>query len=179
MANETESKSTLMHRLRREGRWDAASRFRDVVRRELRAKGLKRAEAREKSWEAMAEQFPPLPESAEQANEVVDEPRIDEAILEKFRHAGPPNLISDVFWVYEHLEDRGVRPGDGPSLGAWTMLCWARRRRNQFIEQLLPRAAALAEETGSETPEDVDPGLPELERYVEEYCRLRSDQTPP
>lgn len=56
----TESKIELTERLRREGRWAEASRFKDVAIKEFRAKGTKRTEATEAAWEAMAKAYPPL-----------------------------------------------------------------------------------------------------------------------
>jgi hypothetical protein len=57
----TESKIALTERLRREGRWPEASKFKDEVKTKLRAEGMKRAEAGEQAWQEMAEKFPPLP----------------------------------------------------------------------------------------------------------------------
>jgi hypothetical protein len=55
-----ESRIGLTERLRTEGRWAEASQFKDQVLRGLRGEGMKKAEAGEAAWEAMAEQFPPL-----------------------------------------------------------------------------------------------------------------------
>jgi len=46
-------------RLRAEGRWNAASEFREAERKRLRAVGCNRQQAREESWEAMLEKYPP------------------------------------------------------------------------------------------------------------------------
>jgi hypothetical protein len=56
-----ESKIELTERLRRENRWDEAANFKETARADLRAKGMKRAEAAEAAWGAMAEAYPPLP----------------------------------------------------------------------------------------------------------------------
>ena len=56
-----ESKIELHDRLRREGRWNEAAVWKDAKIKELRATGMKRAEAKEKAWRLMAEKFPPLP----------------------------------------------------------------------------------------------------------------------
>ena len=56
-----ESKIALTERLRREGRWAEASKFKDEAVKKLRAGGMRRAEAREEAWEKMAEAFPPPP----------------------------------------------------------------------------------------------------------------------
>ncbi len=56
-----ESKVELMDRLRREGRWAEASKFKDTALADFRAKGVTRDEAGAAAWEAMAEAYPPLP----------------------------------------------------------------------------------------------------------------------
>ena len=55
-----ESKIVATERLRREGRWEEASKLKDAALREFKAKGMKRAEASEAAWNAMLEAFPPL-----------------------------------------------------------------------------------------------------------------------
>ena len=55
-----ESKIVLTERLRREGRWGEASKFKDEALKELRSKGMKRDEASEAAWDAMAQAFPPI-----------------------------------------------------------------------------------------------------------------------
>ena len=54
-----ESKIALTERLRREGRGDAAAKFKDNALRDFRAKGMKRDEASDAAWEAMEQAFPP------------------------------------------------------------------------------------------------------------------------
>jgi hypothetical protein len=56
-----ESKIELTERLRREGRWAEASRLKDTALADFRAKGMKRDEAANAAWAAMAEAYPPLP----------------------------------------------------------------------------------------------------------------------
>lgn len=53
-----ESKSTIYHRLQKSGQWDEASLFRDEVRKRLKSKGLKKADANEQAWEEMAAEYP-------------------------------------------------------------------------------------------------------------------------
>jgi len=55
-----ESKIALTERLRREGRWAEASKFKDTALADFRAKGMKRDEASEAAWEAMEKAYPPL-----------------------------------------------------------------------------------------------------------------------
>jgi hypothetical protein len=78
-----ESKIDLTERLRREGRWVEACKFKDETVKKLRAEGMKRAEAGEQAWQKMAEAYPPLPppkpapepaaEDEETPDEAVDE----------------------------------------------------------------------------------------------------------
>jgi hypothetical protein len=56
----TESKIELTERLRREGRWEEALKFKDTALRDFRSKGMKRSEASDAAWEAMATAYPPL-----------------------------------------------------------------------------------------------------------------------
>lgn len=56
----SDSKIELTERLRREGRWAEASRFKDDIVARLRAQGMRRAEAREDAWQRMAAAFSPL-----------------------------------------------------------------------------------------------------------------------
>ena len=54
-----ESKIALTERLRREGRWAEASKFKDTALADFRAKGMKRDEASEAAWAAMEKAYPP------------------------------------------------------------------------------------------------------------------------
>jgi len=56
----SESKIGLTERLRQEGRWGEASKFKDQTVKKLRGEGMKRAEAAEEAWRRMAEAYPPL-----------------------------------------------------------------------------------------------------------------------
>ena len=147
----TESKIDLTDRLRREGRWAEASKFKDTARADFRAKGMKRDEAAEAAWAAMAAAYPPLP-----APEPVPEPEpappgesaaVDdsggmEVLPAWIDDAAPPDLTRDIKWVYQHLENKGARPEQAPSAGAWSLLVWARKYQSRFFEQLLPKALA-------------------------------------
>jgi len=71
-----ESKIGLHDRLRRQGQWGEASVWKDAKIKELRAQGMKRAEAKEEAWRLMAERFPPpppAPEPDEEPDEYEDE----------------------------------------------------------------------------------------------------------
>ena len=74
-----ESKIELTERLRREGNWSAASKFKDDALRDFRSKGMKRDEASEAAWDAMEQAFPPIANVAATAGmreEVVTDTRI-------------------------------------------------------------------------------------------------------
>ena len=72
-----ESKIELHDRLRRQGKWNEAALWKDAKIKELRASGVKRAEAKEEAWRLMAERFPPPPPAPE-PDELDDEDFDDE-----------------------------------------------------------------------------------------------------
>ncbi len=137
----TESKIDLTDRLKREGRWEEASLFKDEKIKELRTTGLKRPEAQDKAWEAMEMQFPPI--------EIPQEDELDwEFTPEEIAHLSPgslENFPEDVSWVYSHLELRDADIGSAPSAGAVGLLGWARANRADFFSKILPRAIQLQE----------------------------------
>lgn len=69
-----ESKIALTERLRREGKWSAASKFKDDALRDFRAKGMKRDEASDAAWEAMEQAYPPTDAVASTADIRAEEP---------------------------------------------------------------------------------------------------------
>jgi hypothetical protein len=66
-----ESKIELCSRLRREGKWREASKFKDAAIKRLRDEGKKRSEASDLGWEEMAKHFPPALPSANTIAELV------------------------------------------------------------------------------------------------------------
>ena len=99
-----ESKSVAMDRLRKEGRWEEASLWRDQKRKELREEGQTRAEANEAAWQAMSEQFPPLQESGDQPAD----PSIQLLDINPEDYDGHPDMSRDILWVYENLALSGI-----------------------------------------------------------------------
>ena len=99
-----ESRIEATDRLRREGRWEAASHAREEKRQQLRAEGLKRADANDQAWRWMIDEFTPLAD---------DEIRIDESCnLAAMAHYPPKcdgidadgeAAMSDIWWVLSHL----------------------------------------------------------------------------
>lgn len=166
-----ESKIELTERLRREGRWEEASRFKDDTVKRLRGEGTKRAEAADAAWDAMAEKYPPLPPAEPKCPEPPPEVETDDSDLDVLAarvEGSPPDLVRDTLWAYENLENKQARPEDAPSVGAWSLLKWARDYRNRFFEQLVPRAmAARAKQEETSAEADVDPGLDEVRTLLE------------
>ena len=158
----SESRQRISHRLCREGRWEEASIFKDETIAALRKSGMKKVEAGEEAWRIIAEKFPPLPVEEQP-------PDIEPDTLERFTEARP-DLVRDILWVYERLEDKRTKPEDAPSLGSWSMLKWARDYRNRFFEQVLPKALAKKAEAGGteETAEEAAPGMEEVERMLKQ-----------
>lgn len=171
-----ESKIALTDRLRREGRWEAATLFKDAVFEELRSAGIRGQQAKDTAWAEMARRFPPLPppvapkkeeKPPEALEEVVEEEGVEEmseeeadAVERMLETLAPVDLFADIRWVYSQLENKRVRPDQAPSAGAWSLLQWARKYQSRFFEQLLPKALAKG-------PEDTD-GVKRDRRRVEE-----------
>ena len=146
-----ESKINLTVRLQREKRWSEASLFKDTALREFRSKGMKRGEAQDAAWAALEAAYPPLPVVAKVEEEpeeglgwTEDEDEV-EALLERVGEGQAPDLTRDTLWVYGNLANRRVKPDSAPSLGAWSLLLWARKYQNRFFEQVLPKAMGVHE----------------------------------
>jgi hypothetical protein len=164
-----ESKIELTERLRKEGRWSEASVFKDAEVKRLRSEGVRSVEAKEQAWRLMAEKFPPLAQedrlpigqplhaafadpapgaraASAATSATANGPDVD-AVLEKLDDGAPPDLVRDTLWVYQHLENKAVRPDQAPSRGAWSLLRWAREYRSRFFEQFLPKTAKDADDS--------------------------------
>jgi hypothetical protein len=82
---------------------------------------------------------------------------------------GQPDLVRDTLWTYENLARKGVTPKDAPSLGAWSLLGWAREAQDHFFEKMLPKAMAIEEKRPAHSPsmqeledEEAEKELPDL-----------------
>jgi hypothetical protein len=147
-----ESKIVATDRLRRENRWEMATQWRDEKRKQLRTEGQTKADSNESSWDAMLKQFPPLPPnehtpatgSSTGGLELVDAGSSD--------YNGQPDLVRDTLWTYENLARKGVTPKDAPSLGAWSLLGWARGSQDHFFEKMLPKAMAIEVKRPAHSP---------------------------
>ncbi len=87
-------------------------------------------------------------------------------------HDGQPDLVRDTLWTYENLARKGVTPKDAPSLGAWSLLNWARENRNHFFERMLPKAMAAGEKKAEHCEQQIGEGrgLKYIEKQVEDMA---------
>ncbi len=115
-----ESKIALTERLRREGNWSEASKFKDGALRDFRAKGMKRDEASDAAWEAMEQAFPPTDAVASTTDIRAEEP-IDTRVqgLSEIPAGWPPlpanaSLQAEISWVTANR--LRVRDGTGVDL---------------------------------------------------------------
>jgi hypothetical protein len=163
----TESRIEATDRLRREGRWAAASKFRDDKRREFRAAGQKRAAANDAAWEAMLAEYPP---PAPASPTPTDYSETIAAILTIKRDPDDESTeLDDVFWVYDRLGSDDIAPADFPGLGAWSLWIWARNNRARSYEMLW-RNAEAANAMWGDLSCDGEVPAPKLSR--EETCWL-------
>lgn len=185
----TESKIDLTDRLRREGRWGEASKFKDTALADFRAKGMKRDEAAEAAWAAMAEAYPPLPtlEPEPEPEPPGESAGVDpsdgmEVLPEWIADAAPVDLSADIRWVYSQLENKRVRPDQAPNAGAWSLLVWARKYQSRFFEQLLPKALAKGTDDGEGVKrekrriEDIELLIAKLEEDSKQEIRANTPQ---
>lgn len=152
-----ESKIVVTERLRREGRWAEASKFKDAAAADFRASGMTRTEANEAAWNATAEKFPPSsPERAERGSGPQDDasavsPPIPWGDLPTEAH-----FDDEVRWVHQqyilivedspsgriiHWDRATTEP---PSTGACSLALWAADNRTAFYKDLLPKTIAKA-----------------------------------
>jgi hypothetical protein len=148
----TESKIGATDRLRKEGRWEEASLWRDNKRKQLRAEGLTKAEANEASWQAMIEQFPPLQTTVDEPSKGSLSNVVELVDFDPDNYDSPTDISGDIAWTYDNMARMGVEPKDAPGSGAWSMLVWARENPNRFFEQMLPKSKLIEKEA----EEDID-----------------------
>jgi hypothetical protein len=180
-----ESKIELTERLRREGRWEEASRFKDETFKKLRSEGMTKADAKEESWRRMAAKYPPLDSIDESVTEApnatigeplpAQEPRgtehdIDiDALLDRIGDGRSSDLVRDTLWVYENLANRRIKASDAPSCGAWALLEWARQYRNRFFEQVLPKAMLNKPPENEENIRKEKKSIAEIEDILKQF----------
>jgi hypothetical protein len=161
-------------RLRAEGHWTAASKFREAERKRLRAAGHSRHDAREESWEAMLEKYPPQDgqtpsrQSAEEldrwseadaaySESQLDEHNRDAEIAEELKqlvlltNSQPTDLDRDINFAYRNMAFSSVMPLTAPSGAAWQWYLYARREPAKFLEICAKREDAKAKQAGTIT----------------------------
>jgi hypothetical protein len=166
-----ESRAAAMDRLRREGRWNEATLFREQKRLQFRAEGMKRTAAVEAAWAAMMTEFPPLPVAPVELTDPEEPEMVDAEALELLlSRDSTSDLIDDVAWVYDVVGDDEIDPRDAPSLGAWSLLRWAQHHRSKFYEQIWPKVAAARAKRTESNPWDAAERerIEGLRRQVEE-----------
>jgi hypothetical protein len=109
-------KLDVMSRLRTEGRWAEAEKFKNATLAEFKAKGVKNAV--EEAWAATAAAFPPLQAlpTAESGNTHPESPNgdcdmdVDALLADDDQH--PPDLARDILWAHEsrHAQQRVSAP---------------------------------------------------------------------
>jgi len=109
-----ESKAELTDRLRREGRWDAFVRRREV----LKTEGVEAGEA----WTMAAAEFPP----ATTPDAVQSKLSLTREALETLRGKPRVYFMEAIEWVCDHLDADWVQPSDDPDLQSWRLRAWAR-----------------------------------------------------
>jgi hypothetical protein len=165
----SESKIVIVERLRREGRWAEASKFKDTALKDFRAKGMKRDEATAAAWEAMATAYPPIGEAAPETPDATEHDSDIDALLDRIGDGRPSDLVQDTLWAYEHLANRRIKASDAPSCGAWALLEWARQYRNRFFEQVLPKAMLNKPSEADENIREAEMKAQEIERTLKSF----------
>lgn len=166
-------------RLRAEGRWTAASEYREAERKRLRAAGRNRQQAREESWAAMLEKFPPLDglaperqsdaeldhwidEDSEDSDSQFDEHEEEAEYAEELTQLALmtsgqlADVDRDIDFAYRRMALEEVTPLMAPSLGAWQWYLYARRDPNKFLEIFAKREDAKTRHAGTITSQRME-----------------------
>ena len=177
-----ESKIDLTERLRREGRWSEASKFKDAKLAEFRANGMKRTEAAEAAWTAIADAYPPLA-AAEPVAKTPEAKPTDAPPIPWSDLPTEANFDDEVLWVHQqyiliveetprgriiHWDRATTEP---PSTGACSLARWAAENRTAFYKDLLPKTMARSDgprAADENTVEAQDPGLKEVEAMLKQ-----------
>lgn len=159
----TAHKGRLWTRLKKEKRYQEANEFREAARLKYVEEGMIQRHAVNRAWEDTEAAFPPLEEKT-------PEPEVDDVEFDKLTVDSQPDLARDVLWAYDNLELKSTKPEDAPSVGAWSLLKWAREYRNRFFEQLVPKAmAAKAKESDTGPIENTDPDLESVKKLLKSF----------
>jgi len=161
-------------RIRVEGHWTAASEFREAERKRLRAAGRDRHDAREESWEAMLEKYPPQDgqtpsrqsavalDRRSEADAAYSESQLDEHNREAesaeeleqlalLTSGQPTDLDRDINFAYRSMALPSVTPLMAPSLAAWQWYLYARSEPIKFLEISAKREDAKTKAAGTIT----------------------------
>lgn len=181
-----ESKLIMWRRLKKEGRWEEASAFRDEVIRELHKAGIHGYRAKDIAWDEMRRVFPPLKAKEQEgvAEEAAAEDPVEaelsdeeaDAMEEMLENLAPTDLVGDIRWVYGQIENKRARPEQAPSAGAWGLLLWARKYQNRFFEQLLPKALAKGPEGEAEDLRQERHRVEEIEEMIRKFGPKKEDE---
>lgn len=167
-----ESKIEVTDRLRGEGRWEEASKYKDDAVKRLRAEGMPAKEAREAAWCEMSKKYQ-ASDAPQESFAVSDLKDLDAAQITALANA-PLDYAGDVVWVYRHMENPHVALTDAPSLAAWGLLKYARGNKQRYYEVVLPKAIdspSKSQATGkSVANDDVEDDLAtnELSKFLSE-----------
>lgn len=161
-------------RLRAEGQWNAASEFREAERKRLRAAGRNRQQAREESWEAMLEKYPPQDgqtparqsavemdrwsetDAADSESEL-DHHNRDAEFAEELKQLAlltngqPTDADRDIDFAYRNMALSSVTPLMAPSTSGWSWYLYARSEPNKFLDICAKREDAKAKMAGTIT----------------------------
>lgn len=118
-----ETRIDTHHRLRKSGKWEAATKWRLARQHELQRMGLPRRRAVDYSWLEL--QYYDLGP---------DEPLPPEAPIS----VAVPDLLEDAKWVFRHLDGVMPLPKHAPSQTAMPLLRLARKEKKWFLSIYLP-----------------------------------------
>ncbi|GEM_PF-926514 len=161
-------------RLRAEGRWNAASESREAERKRLRAADRNRQQARDESWEAMLEKYPPLDgqtparqsavaldrwseADAADSESQLDEHNQDAEFAEELKQLAlltngqPTDADRDIDFAYRKMALSTVTPLMAPSTSGWSWYLYARRHPDKFLDICAKREDAKAKQAGTIT----------------------------
>lgn len=121
-------------RLRREGRWTEAAKWRDAERRRLRAAGRSKQEAKDESWRLMLEQFAPLTTATADVPSVVVvvDPNTPKVIIDM---TSSPDFETALRWVWAAMahDPATIDPAEAPQPGCLDLLKFAKSDPKSFF----------------------------------------------
>ena len=169
-----ESKADATSRLRREGRWEEASLYRERQRLQLREQGMSRKEAKEAAWTGMMTEFPPLPLDATPAARCSSDESVDEAVIKQIASRSEDTneeMSAVIRWVYDYIDrDEQQAAKSAPSTGAYSLWLWARVSRRAFYEKILVQAIKAKTNDIKVTPMDDGGDISELCAKLETFA---------